>query len=151
MKGSVWGTVRWVAIIAVVVLTIVILFFRQFQIATFDPVMAASIGINVVAMNYLLTACTSLVVVGAVQVVGVVLVVGLLVTPAATAYLLSDRLTRMLWLAALFGVTSVLSGLYLSTLIDVASGPAIVIMRTAQFMFVLACVVDRLIFIVCKK
>jgi len=127
------------AIIAVVVLTIVILFFRQFQIATFDPVMAASIGINVVAMNYLLTACTSLVVVGAVQVVGVVLVVGLLVTPAATAYLLSDRLTRMLWLAALFGVTSVLSGLYLSTLIDVASGPAIVIMSTAQFMFVLAC------------
>ncbi len=128
-----------IAIITVVVLSIVILFFRQFQIATFDPVMAASIGINVVAMNYLLTACTSLVVVGAVQVVGVVLVVGLLVTPAATAYLLSDRLTRMLWLSALFGVTSVLSGLYLSTLIDVASGPAIVIMSTAQFMTVLAC------------
>lgn len=127
------------AIIAVIVLSVVILFFRQLQISTFDPVMAASIGINVVAVNYLLTACTSLVVVGAVQVVGVVLVVGLLVTPAATAYLLSDRLTRMLWLAALFGVTSVLSGLWLSVQIDVASGPAIVIMSTAQFMLALAC------------
>lgn len=126
-------------IIAVVVLSVVILFYRQFQISTFDPVMAASIGVNVAAMNYLLTACTSLVVVGAVQVVGVVLVVGLLVTPAATAYLLCDRLTRMLPLAALFGVTSVLSGLWLSVWIDVASGPAIVIMGTTQFMMALAC------------
>jgi manganese/iron transport system permease protein/iron/zinc/copper transport system permease protein len=78
-------------------------------------------------------------VVGAVQVVGVVLVVGLLVTPAATAYLLSDRLTRMLPLAALFGVSSVVAGLYVSLKLDVASGSAIVIMSTLQFMLVLAC------------
>lgn len=127
------------AIITVIVLAVVILLFRQLQISTFDPVMAASIGVNVVAMNYLLTACTSLVVVGAVQVVGVVLVVGLLVTPAATAYLLSDRLTRMLPLAALFGVTGVLGGLFFSHWINVASGPAIVIASTVQFMLVLAC------------
>ena len=127
------------AIITVIVLGIVILFYRHFQISTFDPVMAASIGINVVAMNYLLTACTSLVVVGAVQVVGVVLVVGLLVTPAATAYLLCDRLTRMLPLSALFGVTSVLGGLVISHWMNVASGPAIVIMSTLQFMVILAC------------
>ena len=127
------------AIIAVVVLSIVILLFRQLQIATFDPVMAASIGINVLAINYLLTACTSLVVVGAVQVVGVVLVVGLLVTPAASAYLLCDRLTRMLPLAAVFGVTSVLGGLLVSHWLNVASGSAIVIVSTLQFMVVLAC------------
>ena len=128
-----------IGIITVVVLAIVILLFRQLQISTFDPVMAASIGINVLAMNYLLTACTSLVVVGAVQVVGVVLVVGLLVTPAATAYLLCDRLSRMLPAAALFGVTSVLGGLLVSHWVDVASGSAIVIMSTLQFMLVLAC------------
>lgn len=127
------------AIICVIVLAAVILFFRQLQIATFDPVMAASIGINVLAVNYLLTACTSLVVVGAVQVVGVVLVVGLLVTPAATAYLLSDRLARMLPLSALFGVTSVIAGLLLSLKLDVATGSAIVIMSTLQFSVVLAC------------
>lgn len=125
--------------IAVFVLGVVILLYRPLQIATFDPVMAASIGVNVVAINYLLTACTSLVVVGAVQVVGVVLVVGLLVTPAATAYLLTDRLSRMLPLAALFGVSSVLSGLWLSVALDVASGPAIVIMSTVQFAVTLAC------------
>ena len=134
-NGDLW----MMAIICVIVLSTVILFFRHLQISTFDPVMAASIGINVMAMNYLLTACTSLVVVGAVQVVGVVLVVGLLVTPAATAYLLSDRLTRMLPLAAFFGVTSVLSGLLVSLRLDVASGSAIVIMSTLQFAVVLAC------------
>lgn len=126
------------AIITVIVLSVVILLFRQLQISTFDPVMAASIGIHVLAMDYLLTACTSLVVVGAVQVVGVVLVVGLLVTPAATAYLLCDRLARMLPLAAVFGVTSVLGGLVFSHWLDVASGPAIVIVSTVQFLLVLA-------------
>ncbi len=126
-------------IIAIIVLGFVILMFRQLQIATFDPVMAASIGINVVAIDYMLTACTSLVVVGAVQVVGVVLVVGLLVTPAATAYLLCDRLARMLPLAALFGVTGVLGGLLFSHWLNVATGPAMVIISTLQFMLVLAC------------
>ena len=125
--------------ISAFVLAVVILLYRHLQISTFDPVMAASIGVNVVALNYLLTACTSLVVVGAVQVVGVVLVVGLLVTPAATAYLLVDRLGRMLWLAAIFGVTSVLLGLWLSVWWNVAAGPAIVIMSTLQFLLALAC------------
>ena len=126
-------------IITIIVLGFVILFFRPLQISTFDPVMAASIGVNVVAVNYLLTACTSLVVVGAVQVVGVVLVVGLLVTPAATAYLLSDRLTRMMPLSAFFGLTGVLGGLFFSHWLNVATGPAIVIISTFQFMLVLAC------------
>src|SRR6185295_6528080 len=108
------GQLWMMAIVASFVLAVVILFFRQLQITTFDPVMAASIGIPVIAMDYLLTTCTSLVVVGAVPVVGVVLVVGLLVAPAATAYLLCDRLSRMLVLSAFFGVTSVVAGLYIS-------------------------------------
>ena len=87
------------AFITALVLSVIILLYRHFLIATFDPVMAASIGIPVVALDYLLTTCTSLVVVGAVGIVGVILVVGLLVTPAATAYLLSDRLHRMMILS----------------------------------------------------
>jgi manganese/iron transport system permease protein/iron/zinc/copper transport system permease protein len=126
------------AIVAAVVLALIILLFRSFQITTFDPVMAASLGIPVVALDYLLTTCTSLVVVSAVSIVGVILVVGLLVTPAATAYLLSDRLQRMMGLAALFGLTSVIVGLYVSTWIgNVATGPSIVIAGTLQFLFVL--------------
>ena len=126
------------ASVTTVVLMIVILFFRHFQLTTFDPVMAASLGIPVVFFDYLLTTCTSLVVVSAVGLVGVILVVGLLVTPAATAYLLSDRLSRMMSLAALFGVTSIVMGLYASAWIgNVATGPSIVIASTAQFLVVL--------------
>jgi ABC-type Mn2+/Zn2+ transport system permease subunit/Mn-dependent DtxR family transcriptional regulator len=126
------------AIVAALVLSVVILFFRQLQITSFDPIMAASIGIPVVLFDYLLTVCTSLVVVSAVQLVGVILVVGLLVTPAATAYLICDRLHRMQILAAVFGVTGVTGGLYVSTWIgNIATGPSIVLVITLQFVVVL--------------
>jgi ABC-type Mn2+/Zn2+ transport system permease subunit/Mn-dependent DtxR family transcriptional regulator len=128
----------WVsAFVAAAVLTILVLFFRHFQIATFDPVMAASIGLPVLFIDYLLTTCVSLVVVSAVSMVGVILVVGLLITPAATAYLLSDRLDKMMWLAALFGVTSVVGGLYLCVWLDSAGGGAIMLFSTLQFLAVL--------------
>src|SRR5690606_34885480 len=91
----------------------VILFYRQLLLVSFDRVMAASIGVSVIGFDYLLTTCTSFVVVGAVNMVGVIQVVGLMVTPAATAYLVSDRLNRMMVVAALFGVTSVVGGIYL--------------------------------------
>ncbi len=128
----------WVsAFVAALVLTVLILFFRHFQIATFDPIMAASIGLPVLFIDYLLTICVSLVVVSAVSMVGVILVVGLLITPAASAYLLSDRLDKMMWLAALFGVTSVIGGLYLCVWLDSAGGGAIMLFCTLQFLVVL--------------
>lgn len=129
----------WVsAFTAAVVLSILILFFRHFQIATFDPVMAASIGLPVLLLDYVLTTCVSLVVVSAVSMVGVILVVGLLITPAATAYLLCDRLDRMMMLAGFFGVTSVIGGLYLCVWLDSAGGGAIMLFCTLQFLVVLA-------------
>lgn len=128
----------WVsAFVAATVLTILILFFRHFQIATFDPIMAASIGLPVLLLDYALTTCVSLVVVSAVSMVGVILVVGLLITPAATAYLLSDRLDRMMVLAAIFGVTSIIGGLYLCVWLDSAGGGAIMLFCTLQFLVVL--------------
>lgn len=129
----------WVAAISAgIVLSIIVLFFRQFQLTSFDPVMAASIGMPVVLIDYALTTCVSLVVVSAVSMVGVILVVGLLITPAASAYLLSDRLDRMMLLAAVFGVTSVVGGLYLSMWLDSSGGGAIMLFCSFQFMVVLA-------------
>nr|WP_321466578.1 iron chelate uptake ABC transporter family permease subunit [uncultured Desulfobulbus sp.] len=128
-----WGS----AFVAAIVLTIIILFFRHFQIATFDPIMAASIGLPVLLIDYLLTTCVSLVVVSAVSMVGVILVVGLLITPAATAYMLSDRLDRMMVLAALFGISSVVGGLYLCVWLDSAGGGAVMLFCTFQFLVVL--------------
>ncbi len=128
----------WVAVIsAALVLSVVVLFFRQFQLTSFDPIMAASIGMPVVLIDYALTTCVSLVVVSAVSMVGVILVVGLLITPAATAYLLCDRLDRMMLLSAAFGVTSVVGGLYLCIWLDSAGGGAIMLFCTFQFLVVL--------------
>lgn len=141
IMGDILGvadTDLWVsAFVAASVLTILILFFRHFQLVTFDPIMAASIGLPIVFLDYLLTTCVSLVVVSAVSMVGVILVVGLLITPAATAYLLCDRLDRMMMLAALFGVTSVVGGLYLCVWLDSAGGGAIMLFCTLQFLAVL--------------
>lgn len=125
------------AITAALVLSTILLFFRHFQLTSFDPVMAASIGLPVLLIEYVFTTCVSLVVVSAVSMVGVILVVGLLITPAATAYLLSDRLSRMMWLAALFGVTSVVGGLYLCVWLDSAGGGAVMLFCTLQFLVVL--------------
>lgn len=141
IMGDILGvadTDLWVsAFVGAVVLTVIILFFRHFQLATFDPVMAASIGLPVVLLDYLFTTCVSLVVVSAVSMVGVILVVGLLITPAATAYLLCDRLDKMMALSALFGVTSVVGGLYLCVWLDSAGGGAIMLFCTFQFLAVL--------------
>ncbi len=125
------------AFVAALVLTILIMFYRHFQLSTFDPVMAASIGLPVLLLDYLLTTCVSLVVVSAVSMVGVILVVGLLITPAATAYLLSNRLEKMMVLSGLFGVTSVIGGLYLCVWLDSSGGGAIMLFCTLQFLLVL--------------
>jgi manganese/iron transport system permease protein/iron/zinc/copper transport system permease protein len=128
----------WASTIAsALVLTVILLFYRHFQLTSFDPIMAASIGMPVLIIDYALTTCVSLVVVSAVSMVGVILVVGLLITPAATAYLLSDRLDRMMQLAALFGVTSVIGGLYLCVWVDSSGGGAIMLFCTFQFLVVL--------------
>lgn len=125
------------SIVSAVVLSIIILFFRYFKLTSFDPVMAASIGIPVLFFKYLFTGCVSLIVVSAVSMVGVILVVGLLITPAATAYLLTDRLEKMMVLAAVFGFTSILGGLYLSLWLNSSGGGAIMLFSTAQFLAVL--------------
>jgi manganese/iron transport system permease protein/iron/zinc/copper transport system permease protein len=128
----------WISVfVAASVLTVILLFFRQFQITSFDPVMAASLGLPVLLLDYVFTTCVSMVVVAGVGMVGVILVIGLLITPAATAYLLTDRLERMMALAGLFGVTSVIGGLYLSVAIDSAGGGAIVVFSTLQFLVAL--------------
>jgi manganese/iron transport system permease protein/iron/zinc/copper transport system permease protein len=131
------GDLWMMATVAVIVITVVLCFFRQLQLTSFDPVMAASIGIPVVLVDYALTTCTALVVVSGVSIVGVILVVGMLVIPASTAYLLCDRLSRMLIVSALFGVSAFGLGYWFSEAINVAPGSAIVVAGCVQFLIVL--------------
>lgn len=128
----------WIAaFVAALVLSVIVLFFRYFHLTSFDPIMAASLGLPVLLIDYVLTTCVSLVVVSAVSMVGVILVVGLLITPAASAYLLCDRLDRMMLWAAVFGTTSVVGGLYLSVWVNSSGGGAIMLCCTFQFLVVL--------------
>ena len=127
------------AIICCLIFAVVIMLYRQLLLTSFDPVMAASIGIPVLAIDYLLTACTSLVVVCGVNIVGVILVVALLITPAATAYLLFDRLHRMIIASAAFGLIGFWSGYFVSMWTGNAPGPSVVVMSTFYFMITLFC------------
>lgn len=113
------------------------IFYRQLQLIAFDPVMAAALGVPVVIFDSLLTGCASLVVVWGVGIVGVVLVVALVVTPAATAYLLHDRLHRMIGTAIGLAITASWGGYALALYTETAPGPAIVLAGTAQFLLVL--------------
>ena len=123
--------------VTVIVLSVVILFYRPLQLTSFDPIMAASIGVPVLAVDYLLTACTSLVVVSGVRIAGVILVVALIITPAASAYLLFDKLNRMLWGSAIIGVIGFWLGFAISAMIGALAGASIVVTSTLIFMGVL--------------
>jgi len=131
--ADLWAT----TFVCCLVLSFICIFFRYFQIASFDPVMAASIGVPLGLIQSSLTAGVALIVVTGINMVGVILIMGFLITPAATAYLICDRLARMMILAAIFGVTSVLVGLYLSLLINAAAGATIMLFASMQFLVVL--------------
>ncbi|WP_100406781.1 metal ABC transporter permease [Bacillus solitudinis] len=127
----------WVTLgIGAFVLIVIFIFYRPLLISTFDPIMAKATGIPVNLIHYVLMLLLSLVTVASLKTVGIVLVVAMLITPGATAYLLTDRLPIMLSLSALFGVVSAIVGIYFSVIYDVASGASIVLV--ASFMFGLA-------------
>lgn len=125
------------AIVSAIVLSVVILFYRPLQLTSFDPVMAASIGIPVLMVDYLLTTCTSLVVVCGVQIAGVILVVAMIITPAASAYLLSDRLDRMITLAAILGAVGFWIGFFIAAAVGASAGASVVVTMTTVFLICL--------------
>jgi manganese/iron transport system permease protein len=119
------------------VMAIVGLLWKELLYATFDPLGAAASGIKVERLEYLFLALVALTIVVSLQAVGIILVVAMLVTPAATAQMLTVRFTRLMLLAALVGIASSIVGLYLSYWLDVASGATIVLVQTALFLLAL--------------
>lgn len=117
-----------------VVLAVVALLWKELLYATFDPLGAAASGIPVNRLEYVLLALVALTIVVSVQTVGIVLVVAMLVTPAATAQLVSIRFARLMQVAILVGVASAVIGLYLSYWLDAASGATIVLVESAMFL-----------------
>lgn len=120
-----------------IVLLVIVALYKEFTVLSFDPVLAATLRLPATLLHYLLLVLIALAIVVALQTVGVALMVAMLVTPAATAFLLTRRLTRMILLAAGIGALSGVIGLYLSYYISVASGAAIVLVCTMFFLLAL--------------
>ncbi|MEM6829106.1 MAG: iron chelate uptake ABC transporter family permease subunit [Bacteroidota bacterium] len=102
------------SIIAIVVLIVVFLFYKEFKLISFDPNFAKAIGLPIKRMEMLLTSVTVLAVVTGIQAVGVVLMAAMLITPAAAARFWTNSLKNMLVLASLFGALSGIAGAYIS-------------------------------------
>lgn len=116
------------AIIAIVLILTVWLFFKELTLVAFDKDFAATIGLPVRAIELLLTTLTVLAVVIGIQAVGVVLMAAMLITPAAAARFWTENITVMIWLAAIFGAFSGLAGAYISYIAPaMPTGPWIVV------------------------
>jgi manganese/iron transport system permease protein len=126
-----------IAAVALFVLAVVALLEKELVLISFDREVAEAMGYPVFRLDVLLLVLIALTIVVALQAVGNVLVMALLVTPSATARLLTNRLRPMMALGALIGGLSGLVGLYLSYYLDLAAGATIVLVATAIFFVVM--------------
>jgi manganese/zinc/iron transport system permease protein len=115
-------------------LAFVLLLYKELKLATFDPGLAAALGFSPALIHYLLMLMVSLTTVGAFAAVGAILVIALLIVPAATAYLLTDRLPRLIGLAVLAGALSAVGGYYLAVAIDASIAGAMATVAGALFL-----------------
>jgi len=132
--GVGWNDLLLIAVMGLVVLTVVALFYRQLLFTAYDPTMAAASGVPVGIVQYGLLAMLGISTVVALKAVGIVLVVAMLVTPAATASLLVRRVHYIMALGAVIGAVCSVIGLYVSYYAEVASGAAIVLTATVLFL-----------------
>lgn len=122
--------------LGLIILLVVAINFKQFMVISFDPVLAATLRLPAEFLRYLLLFLLAVTVVVSLQTVGVSLSVAMLVTPAATAYLLTRRLFPMMVISASIGALSSLIGLYASFYLNIVSGSAIVLTATLLFLVV---------------
>jgi manganese/zinc/iron transport system permease protein len=115
-------------------LIFILLFYKEIKLATFDPALAAALGFLPGVIHYALMTLVSLTAVGAFDAVGSVLVVAFMIAPPAAAYLLTDRLSRMLVYSALIGIFSAISGYWLAHLLDASIAGSMATMTGVSFL-----------------
>ena len=121
-------------IISFIVISILLIFRKDLMLYCFDAKHARSIGINTGILHYLLLTLLSLSAVVGLQTVGIILVVAMLITPGATAYLLTDRFDQMTLLAVISSSFSSIIGVYISYWSDIETGGSIVLVQTLIFL-----------------
>jgi len=127
-----------ISVLAVAVLLVIVALYKELLFASFDPVSAGASGLPVDALSYTLLVLLAVTIIVSLQAAGIILVAALLVTPAATAYQLTNRFGPMMLISAAIGVGSGIVGLYLSYYLNVASGASIVLVATAFFFIAMA-------------
>lgn len=124
------------ATLGAAVLLVIFLFYKEFLVMTFDPVLAVTLRLPTTFLRYLLLVLIAVTIVISLQVVGIALMIAMLVTPAATASLLTRRLPAMMLTAGAIGAGSGVIGLYASFYLNIASGPAVVLVASLIFVLV---------------
>ncbi len=132
--GVATGDLWLISIFGFLVLLTIFAFYKEFLVLSFDPILARTLRLPATFLNYLLLLLIAVTIVLSLQTVGIALMSAMLVTPAATAYLLTRRLPLLMMMAAGIGAFSAVMGLYLSFYVDIASGPAIVLISTVFFL-----------------
>lgn len=122
--------------ILLITLGLLIAFFKELKISTFDAGLAASLGLSPVVMHYGLMTVSSITTVGAFDAVGAILVIALMIAPAATAYLLTNDLKKMLLLAVVFGVSSAIIGYWVANFLDASISGSMTTVLGVLFLFV---------------
>jgi ABC-type Mn2+/Zn2+ transport system permease subunit/Mn-dependent DtxR family transcriptional regulator len=141
MKDFLFGNVLGIAnqdlwltaLITAYTILCVAVFYRYFFITTFQPVVAQTLGISSRTIHYFLMLLLSFAVVASLQSVGVILVVAMLIIPASTAFLLTNRLRPMLVIAAALGVIATTSGLLIAIMLETTPGPAMTLTAAALY------------------
>lgn len=109
----------WVmGVVLLITLVLLFLFFKELKVSTFDAGLSSALGFSPLVLHYGLMSVSSVTVVGAFDAVGAILVVALMIAPAATAYLLTSDLKKMLFLSVGFGVFSAITGYWLAHVLD---------------------------------
>jgi len=130
---AIWG-VGLSLLLSVIVIS---LFYKQFKICSFDPAMAAAVGIPVALFHYLLMGLVSITTVASFESVGAILVVGMLVVPPATAYLLTEKLSRMIFYTIIIGCVSSIIGYYFASILDASIAGCMICVAGAIFILAL--------------
>jgi len=120
--------------ISLLVVFLLAVFRKDLMLYCFDPRHAKTVGINVIFLHYLLLTCTSLAAVVGLQSVGLILVVAMLITPGATAYLLTDNFNKMILISVVSAIISSFIGIYFSFWFDLLPGGTIVLAQTFMFL-----------------
>ena len=130
------NTVWILAIVMILINALIVIGYKGLFLTTFDPSFAATIGVSTVVWHYLLMSAVSVTTVVSFESVGAILVVALLIAPAATAYLLTDQLPKMLIIAALVGIIASIGGYYLAVWLDASVAAAIATVLGIEFTLV---------------